>query len=130
MSLSLFTSIAANAEWRQNKIGWWFVESNSYYKDCWKEINGNWYHFDISGYMDKSKIIDGYYINDDGVWSNGNEEINAYSKELVDYSLLRNKYKMNIKDSKFFNKSRILYRKVIYKNLMISLSNMVKQEKI
>lgn len=80
--------------------------------------------------MDKSKIIDGYYINDDGVWSNGNEEINAYSKELVDYSLLRNKYKMNIKDSKFFNKSRILYRKGIYKNLMISLSNMVKQEKI
>ena len=37
--------------WRQNASGWWWEESDgSYPKNSWKQINGEWFRFDNSGY--------------------------------------------------------------------------------
>lgn len=39
------------------------------YVDGWKYINNKWYYFyDDTNFMAHDTIIDGYYINEDGVW--------------------------------------------------------------
>lgn len=39
--------------WNKNSTGWWYCtdkEKQYYYKDVWKEIDGQWYSFDNQGY--------------------------------------------------------------------------------
>ncbi|WP_238917273.1 N-acetylmuramoyl-L-alanine amidase [Clostridium sp. YIM B02555] len=39
--------------WNQNKTGWWYCTDTAngyYYKNAWKQINGEWYYFDNDGY--------------------------------------------------------------------------------
>lgn len=69
MSLLLINPITANAAWRQNSVGWWYTEGNSY-ATGWKNIDGNWYYFYSDGYMAHDTIIDGYYLNSAGAWTN------------------------------------------------------------
>lgn len=50
----------ANAEWKQNNVGWWYSEGNSW-ATGWRQINGKWYYFDANGYMKTGwQEIDGY----------------------------------------------------------------------
>lgn len=68
--------MCANAEWRNSGEEWWYAEGDSYIKNCWKEIDGKWYYFDYDGYILRNTIIDGYYLNSDGIWiNNPSEEI-------------------------------------------------------
>ncbi|NRY59837.1 anthrax toxin lethal factor-related metalloendopeptidase [Clostridium beijerinckii] len=45
----------------------WSYSENGKWVNGWKEIDGEWYYF-INGTMAKNTTINGYYINDDGVW--------------------------------------------------------------
>ena len=62
-----FTTIKSNAEWKENNVGWWYSEGNSW-ATGWREINGKWYYFDQQGYMAKNTVVDGYYVNENGEW--------------------------------------------------------------
>ncbi|MBW6410617.1 N-acetylmuramoyl-L-alanine amidase [Clostridium weizhouense] len=58
-----------NKGWNQNSTGWWYcfdVNNKYYYKNEWKEIDGEWYYFDLNGYAMESKWLnykgDWYYL--------------------------------------------------------------------
>jgi hypothetical protein len=65
------SSIGANAEWKQDSNGWWNTEGNSY-STGWKQIDGKWYYFNSNGYMAHDTIVDGYKIDNNGVWIQNN----------------------------------------------------------
>ncbi|GEP65679.1 hypothetical protein CBE01nite_34470 [Clostridium beijerinckii] len=87
-SILALNPIGASAEWRQDSTGWWYAEGSSYCKG-WKEIDGGWYYFNSEGYMDHDKIVDGYYLNNKGVWSNGGVELKSYAEILQSKQLMR-----------------------------------------
>ncbi|MCE5220901.1 MAG: hypothetical protein LLF98_06425 [Clostridium sp.] len=72
IAIAMLNPTGANAEWRQNSTGWWYTEGNSYATE-WRFIDGNWYYFYSDGYMATNAIIDGYYLNENGAWSNDSE---------------------------------------------------------
>lgn len=67
-SISIIPLVGANAEWRQDSIGWWNTEGDSYTKNQWKQIDGKWYYFNSNGYMAHDIEIDGYKLGSDGAW--------------------------------------------------------------
>ena len=55
------------AKWIKDGSKWWYRHSDgSYTRNNWEYINGEWYHFDNSGYMETSKWIGNYYVKADG----------------------------------------------------------------
>lgn len=113
-SLITLNPISASAEWKQDSTGWWYTEGSSwatgwrqidgkwyyFYSDGyaakgWQKINDNWYYFDTDSYfgggaMEHDTIIDGYYLNSNGVWSSETTEIQKYADLLNDKSWQRN----------------------------------------
>jgi hypothetical protein len=89
ISILVIHPIGANAEWKQDSTGWWYANNNSWYTS-WKQINNQWYYFEQDGYMAHDTIIDNYYLNSDGIYSNGGKEIKAYSNALNDNNWLKN----------------------------------------
>ena len=64
-TISVVTSMGASAAWRNDSKGWWNTEGNSY-SIGWRQLDGNWYHFDSVGYMKTGWVQDGeswYYMN-------------------------------------------------------------------
>lgn len=56
--------------WKCNSTGWWIEDSNGWYPaNTWQKINGKWYYFTASGYMDYSEYRDGCWLNADGSWN-------------------------------------------------------------
>lgn len=56
--------------WNKDNKGWWYkLSDGSYYKACWKQINGSWYCFDNYGYAVCNKWIkyknEWYYLDAD-----------------------------------------------------------------
>lgn len=50
--------------WIKNETGWWYKNTDSsFLKDCWKQIDNEWYSFDSHGYARQSK-----WIQDQGYW--------------------------------------------------------------
>ena len=47
---------------------WYYFEESGLYKKGWIEYNGHWYYLDTNGQMVTNTTIDGYNINQDGVW--------------------------------------------------------------
>lgn len=81
-ALIAFNPIWASAAWKEDSKGWWYTEGNSYAKG-WRSIDGNWYYFNINGYMGKNTIVDGYYLDENGAWTkNMPKEVNAYINKL------------------------------------------------
>lgn len=83
ISILSLSPVAAHAEWKQDNKGWWYKEGNSSYASGWNIINGNWYYFYSNGYMAHNTMIDGYYLNDSGVWTGS-------VTELIDNEILKN----------------------------------------
>lgn len=58
------------AKWKQDDKGWYYQEQGgNKIQSSWKELEGNWYHFDEQGYMETGCItIDGvlYFLEEDG----------------------------------------------------------------
>lgn len=69
VSILALNPIGASAAWKKDTLGWWYTEGNSY-ATGWRLINGNWYYFYSDGYMASDTIIDGYYLNSSGAWTN------------------------------------------------------------
>lgn len=78
ISTFLFAGTGTNAaavdgQWVKDNMGWYYAIGNSY-ATGWKNIDGNWYYFYSDGYMAYDTVIDGYYLNNKGAWTN-----NAYN---------------------------------------------------
>lgn len=67
VSLLALNPIGASAEWRQNRIGWWYAEGSSY-AIGWKLIDGKYYYFSSNGYMMHDTYVEGYKLGTDGAW--------------------------------------------------------------
>lgn len=56
--------------WKQDEVGWWMPQPNGEYaQNEWKQVGGEWYHFDDRGYMQTGWINDNgarYYLNESG----------------------------------------------------------------
>lgn len=89
ISILVIHPIGASAEWRQDSTGWWYADNNSWITG-WKQIDNKWYYFDTNGYMEHDTIIDNYYLNSDGIYSNLKNEMKAYSSVLNDNDWLKN----------------------------------------
>lgn len=45
---------------------YYFLKEGGFYTNCWKKIGSYTYHFNASGYMDKNKWVDSYFIDQSG----------------------------------------------------------------
>jgi len=84
VSTLVLNPIGASAEWKQDNIGWWNTEENSWSLG-WKEIDGKWYYFWGNGYMAHDTIVNGYKLGSDGSWiqttQNSYEELDKLPKK-------------------------------------------------
>jgi len=56
--------------WKCNSTGWWYEDSSGWYPiNQWQKIDGKWYYFTSSGYMDYSEYRDGCWLEADGSWN-------------------------------------------------------------
>ena len=60
---------AWNGSWQSDGNGWWFQSGSWYATDQWLKVDGKWYHFNSSGYMDVNKWIGSDYVGADGAWT-------------------------------------------------------------
>ena len=58
----------ASGKWMSDATGWWY-DLDGTYAHGWREIDGYWYYFLDSGYMDYSEYRDGCWLNADGTWN-------------------------------------------------------------
>ncbi len=66
------TSYTAVGSWKSDSKGWWFEDSSGWYpKSQWQKIDGKWYYFTDTGYMDYSEYRDGYWLGADGALVDG-----------------------------------------------------------
>ena len=55
--------------WKCNSTGWWVEDTTGWYPASqWQKIDGKWYYFTSSGYMDYSEYRDGCWLGADGAW--------------------------------------------------------------
>lgn len=69
--------------WNKDSTGWWYctnVESKYFYKDQWKQIDGEYYSFDNDGYARCST-----FIQDQGKWYFLKSDCKMAKKEWVQY---------------------------------------------
>ena len=56
-------------QWKCNATGWWVEDTSGWYPiSQWQKIDGKWYYFLDSGYMDYSEYRDGCWLGSDGSW--------------------------------------------------------------
>ncbi|MEO2740735.1 cell wall-binding protein [Clostridium butyricum] len=92
MTITCVTTLPAYA-WTSEGNGWingtmgWSYMINGIYSDGWNNIDGEWYYFyKDTNFMAHDTIIDGYYINSDGVWiENAPDPIEQIIKNDKDY---------------------------------------------
>lgn len=62
-------------QWKQSGSRWWYDNGDGTYpRSCWREIDGSYYHFDVSGYMQTGWLaLDGswYYLSGSGAMATG-----------------------------------------------------------
>ena len=87
-TIMTFIKPAIAANWVQDNEGWrWQEDDNSYSVNMWKEINSQWYWFDVNSYMVKGWKQIGevwYYFDADGSMFTGWKQIseNRYYLDL------------------------------------------------
>lgn len=60
---------ASIGSWNSDGTGWWYEDSSGWYpRNRWQKINGKYYYFLDSGYMDYNEYRDGYWLGSDGAW--------------------------------------------------------------
>lgn len=56
-------------KWMNDSSGWWFEDTSGWYPiNQWQRIDGKWYYFTETGYMDYAEYRDGYWLGNDGAW--------------------------------------------------------------
>ena len=86
-SIIALNPLLADAKWERDNKGWWYSESNSWITG-WKEIDGELYYFDKSGYMAHDTVIDGNEIGSNGAvihpkLENSTGNLDSLSKEIL-----------------------------------------------
>lgn len=87
-STFMLCPIGANAEWRQDNIGWKWYNDDGNYAIGWQQIESNWYYFYYGGYMAHDTIIDDdsgkhYWLSSNGVMEEGIKgHLNELSKRF------------------------------------------------
>lgn len=88
-SIFALNPIGANAEWENSfgrykykegnsyLTGWQYIDNDWYCFDSngeirigWVYFNGNWYFYYTHGQMAHDTVINGYYLNSNGAWTN------------------------------------------------------------
>lgn len=55
--------------WKSDANGWWIEDKSGWYPvSKWLKIDGCWYYFTKTGYMDYSEYRDGCWLGADGAW--------------------------------------------------------------
>ncbi|GEP63143.1 hypothetical protein CBE01nite_09110 [Clostridium beijerinckii] len=57
--------------WKYIDNDWYYFNSDGVIRSGWVNDNGNWYFCYAHGQMAHDTTIDGYYLNSDGAWTNG-----------------------------------------------------------
>ena len=68
------TSNQSKSTWMYSNGRWWYKHADGSYKtNGWEKINGVWYRFDNSGWMQTGWVKDGswYYLSDSGAMKTG-----------------------------------------------------------
>ena len=69
MTVSLIPAAVYAADgWNQDQNGWQYLIGDSCYKNQWALINGKWYYFNETGYMESNCYRDGYWLSASGAW--------------------------------------------------------------
>ena len=67
-----YSEYYARAKWNSNSSGWWFEDSSGWYaKNQWQKIDGKWYYFLDTGYLDYGEYRDGCWLGSDGAMVEG-----------------------------------------------------------
>jgi hypothetical protein len=72
--------------WYKDGITWYYFNSDGSMKTGWLYDKGNWYYFYDSGAMAQKVLVNGYYLNENGAWSNdvpANASTGIAYKELI-----------------------------------------------
>ncbi len=80
-------SYGGRGSWKSDSTGWWFEDSYGWWPSSeWQKIDGKWYYFAASGYMEHDKYIDGCWLGSDGAWTDApsSEEKKDDSKDSKD----------------------------------------------
>ncbi len=73
VSSTTMVSEAKGGKWKKDSTGWWYRNSDgSYPKKTWKKIDGKWYYFLASGYMESNCYRNGYWLGRNGAMSEKN----------------------------------------------------------
>ena len=60
---------AGYGSWKNDSYGWWYEDSAGWYpKSMWQKIDGKYYYFNSTGYMDYNGYRDGYWLGSTGAW--------------------------------------------------------------
>ena len=52
MGVMMAPVLSTEAAWNVDGTGWWYThEDGGYAVNQWEQVQGSWYHFDGSGYM-------------------------------------------------------------------------------
>ena len=114
ISIIVLDPLGVSADWKQEDTSSRYIEGNSYVTG-WKNIDNSWYYFDNNGYMKKGwisdngnwyylhdngqratlEVIDGYFVNSSGVYTNTitasdarqliSKEDSNYISKITDY---------------------------------------------
>ncbi len=58
--------------WKCDSHGWWFQDSSGWYpQSMWQVIDGEYYYFNSTGYIDTNCYRDGCWLGSDGTWNKG-----------------------------------------------------------
>ena len=58
----------SKSKWHNDSVGWWYEKDGSYLKSTWAQIDGSWYYFDSTGYMESNCYRDGCWLSPSGAW--------------------------------------------------------------
>ena len=58
----------SGGSWKTNGSGWWFEDNGWYPSGQWLKINGDFYYFNNSGYMEYNCYRDGCWLSSSGAW--------------------------------------------------------------
>ncbi|MBW6410771.1 hypothetical protein KYD98_11770 [Clostridium sp. YB-6] len=60
--------------WIKYDNKWYFTEEDGKMRTGWIQYKGNWYYLNSDGSMAKNTTVNGFYFNEEGIWTSTPEE--------------------------------------------------------